>query len=112
MMSPTKTSASSEGSPANRRLVAVVYADMVGYSRLIGLDDIGTLERLRTLRSDVIDPAIAEHGGRFLYNWRRLQMPGLPSRRTAVAEIPVLRNVQVFPLEVLTSLEQRSKRSG
>ena len=51
MMSPTKTSASSEGSPGNRKLVAVVYADMVGYSRLIGLDDGGTLERLRALRS-------------------------------------------------------------
>ena len=39
---------------------------MVGYSRLIGLDDVGTLERLRALRSDVIDPAIAEHGGRIV----------------------------------------------
>ena len=47
-----------------RKLIAVVYADMVGYSRLIGLDDVGTLDRLRALRSDVIDPAIAEHGGR------------------------------------------------
>jgi adenylate cyclase len=37
---------------------------MVGYSRLIGLDDIGTLERLRTLRNSLIDPAISEHGGR------------------------------------------------
>ena len=34
-----------------------------GYSRLIGLDDIGTLERLRLLRREVIDPAIDEHGG-------------------------------------------------
>ena len=34
-----------------RKLVAVVYADMVGYSRLIGLDDHGTLERLRALRT-------------------------------------------------------------
>ena len=33
-----------------RKLIAVVYADMVGYSRLIGLDDAGTLRRLRTLR--------------------------------------------------------------
>ena len=66
MMSPTKASAFSEGSPGNRRLVAVVYADMVGYSRLIGLDDSGTLERLRALRSDVIDPAIGEHGGRIV----------------------------------------------
>jgi len=50
--------------PGGRKLIAVVYADMVGYSRLIGLDDIGTLERLRSLRSDLIDPAVSEHGGR------------------------------------------------
>ena len=46
--------------------MAVVYADMVGYSRLIGLDDAGTLQRLRTLRRDVIDPAINEFGGRLV----------------------------------------------
>ena len=39
---------------------------MVGYSRLIGLDDAGTLERLRALRREVIDPAIEEHGGRIV----------------------------------------------
>ena len=44
--------------PDRRKLIAVVYADMVGYSRLIGLDDAGTLERLRTLRRNLIDPAI------------------------------------------------------
>ena len=49
-----------------RKLVAIVYADMVGYSRLIGLDDAGTLERLRDLRSNLIDPAIKEHGGRIV----------------------------------------------
>src|SRR5689334_14639416 len=37
---------------------------MVGYSRLIGLDDAGTLRRLRTLRRALIDPTIREHGGR------------------------------------------------
>ena len=41
----------------------MVYADMVGYSRLIGLDDAGTLQRLRVLRANLIDPAIEEHGG-------------------------------------------------
>ena len=46
-----------------RRLIAIVYADMVGYSRLIGLDDAGTLRRLRTLRRALIDPAIREYGG-------------------------------------------------
>jgi len=47
-----------------RKLIAVLYADMVGYSRLIGLDDTGTLERLRRLRKEAIDPVIEEHGGR------------------------------------------------
>ena len=52
--------------PGGRKLIAVAYADMVGYSRLIGLDDTGTLERLRTLRDTLIDPAINEHGGRIV----------------------------------------------
>ena len=55
------------GRPADRRkLVAVLYADMVGYSRLIGFDDQGTLDRLRALRREVIDPAIEEHGGKIV----------------------------------------------
>jgi adenylate cyclase len=52
--------------PDRRKLVAVVYADMVGYSRLIGLDDQGTLNRLRAVRQKVIDPAIEEHSGRIV----------------------------------------------
>jgi adenylate cyclase len=47
-----------------RKLIAVVYADMVGYSRLIGVDDAGTLRRLRTLRRALIDPAIRVFGGK------------------------------------------------
>jgi TolB-like protein/class 3 adenylate cyclase/tetratricopeptide (TPR) repeat protein len=43
-----------------------MYADMAGYSRLIGLDDAGTLTRLRALRRDLIDPAIEEHSGRIV----------------------------------------------
>jgi TolB-like protein/class 3 adenylate cyclase/tetratricopeptide (TPR) repeat protein len=46
-----------------RKLIAVVYADMVGYSRLIGLDDAGTFERLRELHRDLIDPALLRHRG-------------------------------------------------
>src|ERR1700731_3740451 len=53
-------------SPGGRKLIAVVYADVVGDSRLIGLDDLGTLERLRALRSALIDPTIEEHGGRIV----------------------------------------------
>jgi class 3 adenylate cyclase/pimeloyl-ACP methyl ester carboxylesterase len=54
----------SSDSAGERKLIAVLYADMVGYSRLIGVDDAGTLARLKRLRTDLIDPAIAEHRGR------------------------------------------------
>ena len=43
-----------------------MHADVAGYSRLIGLDDAGTLRRLRALREAVIDPAIAAHRGRIV----------------------------------------------
>jgi adenylate cyclase len=65
-MPVTKTSDQSGKPPDRRKLVAVAYWDMVSYSRLIGLDDAGTLQRLRTLRRDLIDPAIEEHGGRIV----------------------------------------------
>ena len=54
---------SAEDPQVRRKLVAILYADMVGYSRLIGLDDAGTLHRLKKLRQDLIDPAIEEHAG-------------------------------------------------
>lgn len=50
--------------PGGRKLISVVHMDMVGYSRLIGRDDAGTLSRLRTLRHDLIDPTVNEFGGR------------------------------------------------
>ena len=65
LVSATEISSDLAGKAAGgRKLIAVVYADMVGYSRLIGLDDAGTLCRLRTLRRALIDPAIRELGGR------------------------------------------------
>ena len=54
------------GAIGGRRLIAVLYADMVGYSRLVGLDDAGTLRRLMALRHTLIDPAIRDHGGRLV----------------------------------------------
>ena len=47
-----------------RKLAAILAADIVGYSRLAGADEELILARLRTLRSDLIDPTIAVHGGR------------------------------------------------
>jgi TolB-like protein/class 3 adenylate cyclase len=49
-----------------RKLVAILVADVVGYSRLAGADEERTLARLRGLRSDLIDPAIAVHHGRIV----------------------------------------------
>lgn len=49
-----------------RRLAAIVVADVAGYSRLMGDDESGTLAALKALRSTVIDPLIAEHGGRIV----------------------------------------------
>ena len=49
-----------------RRLAAILAADVVGYSRLMGIDEIGTLKRLKTLRRGLIDPAIAAHAARIV----------------------------------------------
>src|SRR5207253_11059491 len=51
---------------ATRRLAAILAADVVGYSRLIGADEAGTLWRRKAVRARVIDPAIAEHRGRIV----------------------------------------------
>src|SRR5436190_11864735 len=50
--------------PQERRLAAILVADVVGYSRLVGADESGTLARLAALRREVADPLIAGHGGR------------------------------------------------
>ena len=47
-----------------RRLTAILSADVVGYSRLMGKDEAGTLAALKGHREKVIDPIVAEHGGR------------------------------------------------
>ncbi|MFP6745396.1 MAG: adenylate/guanylate cyclase domain-containing protein [Alphaproteobacteria bacterium] len=49
-----------------RRLVAIFSADVVGYSRLMGEDETGTLERLKAHRAELIDPEIERHGGRMV----------------------------------------------
>src|SRR6266699_1359454 len=50
----------------DRRLAAILAADMAGYSRLIGADEEGTLRRIRSIRAEVIDPTIAAHRGRLV----------------------------------------------
>ena len=51
---------------ATRRLAAILAADVAGYSRLIGVDEEGTLGRLKAIRAALIDPKIAQHHGRIV----------------------------------------------
>jgi len=57
---------SAEPARVERRLAAILAADVAGYSRLIGADEGGTLERLKALRREFLDPKIAEHRGRLV----------------------------------------------
>jgi adenylate cyclase len=50
----------------NRRLTTILAGDAVGYSRLVGIDEEGTLRQLRAFRNDLIDPVIAAHRGRIV----------------------------------------------
>ncbi len=52
--------------PTHRRLAAVLAADIVGYSRHIGADEERTIARLRSIRTQVVDPAIAANHGRLV----------------------------------------------
>jgi adenylate cyclase len=49
-----------------RRLAAMLAADVAGYSRLMEADEEGTLNRLRAIRTEVIDPSMAQHRGRIV----------------------------------------------
>ena len=53
---------------STRRLAAILAADVVGYSRLMGADEEGTHERLKTHLRELVDPKIAEHRGRIVKN--------------------------------------------
>ena len=63
-----------------RRLAAILTgADVVGYSRLMGSDEEGTLEHLKALRRWLLDPKVAEHHGRIVKNnGEGLRKAGMP----------------------------------
>ena len=52
------------GPRVERKLAAILAADVVGYSRLVGADEAGTIARLKALRKEFIEPLIAEYRGR------------------------------------------------
>ena len=81
-----------------RRLAAVVSADVAGYSRLMGSDESGTLAALKALRQEVVDPTITSHGGRIV----KTTGDGL------LLEFPSVVNAVRCAIEVQTAMADRS----
>ena len=81
-----------------RRLAAIVSADVAGYSRLMGRDESGTLAALKALRQEVVDPAIATHGGRIV----KTTGDGL------LLEFPSVVNAVRCAVEVQTAMADRT----
>ena len=81
-----------------RRLAAIVSADVAGYSRLMGRDESGTLAALKAIRQEVVDPAIARHGGRIV----KTTGDGL------LLEFPSVVNAVRCAVEVQTAMADRS----
>jgi TolB-like protein/Tfp pilus assembly protein PilF len=82
-----------------RRLAAILAADMVGYSRLMGLDETGTLVALTAARSEVIDPKIVEHTGRVF----KSTGDGL------LAEFPSVVSAVTCAVEIQRSMQRRNE---
>lgn len=81
-----------------RRLTAILAADVVGFSRLMGLDEAGTLGRLKDLRSELIDRKIATHQGRIV----KLVGDGM------LAEFPSVVNAVACAVELQRALRDQS----
>ena len=62
-----------------RRLVAILAADVVGYSRMMAADETATIARLHALRHDIIDPQMATYGGCIFNSPPALTVPDRPS---------------------------------
>ena len=76
--------------PVIRKLAAVVFADVAGYSRLMERDEGGTHARLRDIRQAFVDPKIAEHGGRIVHtsgDGLLLEFPSATSALRCAVEI-------------------------
>src|ERR1051325_3863547 len=82
-----------------RRLAAIVAADMVGYSRLMGFDEAGTLAALQKIQNDVIQPQVAAHQGRIV----KLTGDGI------LAEFPSVVNAFACAVELQRALQERNR---
>ena len=74
-----------DGKAVERRLAAILAADVVGYSRLMGIDEVGTLRQLTAHRRECIDPAIAARRGRIVKTTGDGVLAEFPSAVEAVA---------------------------
>jgi len=83
---------------AQRRLAAILAADVVGYSRLIEQDEAGTLEALKAHRAELIDPKIAEHNGRIV----KLTGDGL------LVEFPSVVNAVACAVDIQQAMQGRN----
>jgi Adenylate cyclase, family 3 (some proteins contain HAMP domain) len=84
-----------------RRLTAILAADVVGYSRLMGNDEAGTLAQLKEIRQAVVDAKIAEHRGRIV----KLTGDGV------LAEFPSVVNAVSCATEIQTAMRGRTSRA-
>jgi adenylate cyclase len=89
-----------------RKIAAILVSDVVGYSRLAGTDEDRTLSRLRGLRSDLIDPAIAAHQGRV---FKRTGDGGLVEFRSVVDAVRCAIEVQNGLVERNAGLPQERR---
>ncbi len=91
-----------ENQRVERRLSAVLAADVAGYSRLVGIDEEGTLAQLRSLRAELIDPAIATHRGRLI----KTTGDGI------LVEFPSVVDAGRFALEVQRAMKLRNSATA
>src|SRR5260370_26084773 len=84
-LNQTRRDTMTDGKPVERRLAAILTADVVGYSRLMGIDEVGTLRQLTAHRRECIDPAIAAGRGRIVKATGDGVLAEFPSAVQAVA---------------------------
>src|SRR6266478_4551610 len=75
-----------------RRLTAILAADVVGYSRLMTIDEAGTLAALKSLRNNLVNPKISEHNGRIFKltgDGILIEFPSVVSAVACAVDIPI-----------------------
>jgi adenylate cyclase len=98
--------------PVERRLAAILAADVVGYSRMMGQDEAGTLSLIRALRTDLIEPKITEHKGRLFKTMGDGFLVEFPSVVNAVACAVAIQKAMVVRGADLLENQQLALRIG